>query len=110
MSQLPTGRVYGTQLNFQNEVTAWSPEMPGPPCHAPPAAPVLYIKPAHTRSPNGADIALPAQVLQLEVGAAIGLVMGAQGRVAGPVRMNDLSVPNESLFRPPVRFKCLRIA
>ena len=33
--------------------------------------------------------------------------MGEGGSVAGPVLMNDLSVPHASFFRPPVRFKCI---
>jgi 5-oxopent-3-ene-1,2,5-tricarboxylate decarboxylase/2-hydroxyhepta-2,4-diene-1,7-dioate isomerase len=35
------------------------------------------------------------------------MVMGAGGKVAGYVLMNDLSIPHASFFRPPVKFKCL---
>ncbi len=107
MSHVPTGTVYGTLLNFRSEVAAWAPKMHDAPYNAPPIAPVLYIKPANTWSASGDHIALPARVLRVEVGATIGLVIGANGRAAGYVLMNDLSVPHDSLFRPPVKFKCL---
>ena len=104
---LPTGTVYGTLLNFRAEVEQLAPQMSQPPYKAPPRAPVLYVKTANTWSASGAAICLPAQVPEVEIGASVGLVMGPAGRLAGCVLMNDLSVPHESFYRPPVRFKCL---
>ncbi len=104
MSFMPTGTVYGTLLNFRGEVDAWAPKMSEPPYMAPPKAPVLYIKPANTWSPDGGDIAVPAEV---EVGATIAMVLKSAGKVAGYVLMNDLSLPHASVFRPPVKFNCL---
>ena len=68
---------------------------------------MLYIKPANTWSADGADIPVPANVPQVEVGATIAVVMKAPGEVAGYLLMNDLSMPHASLFRPPVKYKCL---
>lgn len=99
--------VYGTLLNFRAEFEAWAPKMSEPPYKAPPKAPVLYIKPANTWSRNGAAIALPARVTQVEVGATIAMLMQGPGEVAGYLLMNDLSIPHASFFRPPVKFKCL---
>ena len=99
--------VYGTLLNFHGEYEAWAPQMNDVPYKAPPKAPVLYIKPANTWSADGAAIAVPASVPQVEVGATIGMVMKGAGEVAGYVLMNDLSVPHVSYFRPPVKFKCI---
>jgi 5-oxopent-3-ene-1,2,5-tricarboxylate decarboxylase / 2-hydroxyhepta-2,4-diene-1,7-dioate isomerase len=99
--------VYGTLLNFRAEFEAWAPKMAEPPYKAPPKAPVLYIKPANTWSANGATIALPARVTQVDIGATIAMLMKAPGEVAGYLLMNDLSIPHTSLFRPPVKFKCL---
>ncbi len=99
--------VYGTLLNFRGEYAAWGPKMNQPPYQAPPKAPVLYIKPANTWSPDGAPITVPAHVAEVEVGATIAMVMKTPGEVAGYLLMNDLSVPHASYFRPPVRFKCL---
>ena len=104
---LPTGTVYGTLLNFRAEVEALAPQMTQPPYKAPPKAPVLYVKTANTWSPHGSAITVPAGVPEVEVGASIGMVIGAEGDVEGFVLMNDLSIPHASFFRPPVKFKCV---
>jgi 5-oxopent-3-ene-1,2,5-tricarboxylate decarboxylase/2-hydroxyhepta-2,4-diene-1,7-dioate isomerase len=104
---MPQGTVYGTLLNFKSEVAHWATRMTEAPYKAPPAAPVLYVKPANTWSANGATVPVPARVPEVEVGATIAMVMGEGGAVAGYVLMNDLSVPHASFFRPPVKFKCL---
>lgn len=107
MNYLPQGTVYGTLMNFPGEHAAIGEAMHQPPYKAPPKAPVLYVKTANTFSADGADIALPPAVPEVEVGATVGMVMGAQGQVAGYVLMADLSVPHASFFRPPVKYKCL---
>ncbi|WBX99938.1 fumarylacetoacetate hydrolase family protein [Ramlibacter tataouinensis] len=107
MTWLPAGTVYGTLLNQRSEYEALAPHMHDAPYKAPPRAPVLYVKTANTFNPDGGAIALPAQVPEVEVGATVGLVMGAAGQVQGCVLLNDVSVPHASLFRPPVKFKCL---
>jgi 5-oxopent-3-ene-1,2,5-tricarboxylate decarboxylase/2-hydroxyhepta-2,4-diene-1,7-dioate isomerase len=99
--------VYGTLLNSRAEFEAWAPKMNQAPYQAPPKAPVLYIKPANTWSADGADIVLPVNVPEVEIGATVAVVMKAPGEAAGYLLMNDLSVPHASYFRPPVRFKCL---
>ena len=107
MSYSPNGTVYGTLLNFRGEWDAWASKMNEAPYKAPPKAPVLYVKPANTWSANGARIAVPAKVPEVEIGATIGMVMKSPREVAGYVLLNDLSLPHASFFRPPVRFKCL---
>ena len=104
---LPTGTVYGTLLNFRAEVVALAPQMTQPPYKAPPKAPVLYVKTANTWSPHGSAIAVPAAVPEVEIGASIGMVIGAEGDIEGFVLRNDLSHPHASFFRPPVKFKCV---
>jgi 5-oxopent-3-ene-1,2,5-tricarboxylate decarboxylase/2-hydroxyhepta-2,4-diene-1,7-dioate isomerase len=107
MSFMPTGTVYGVLLNFRAEVEALAPQMSQPPYKAPPQAPVLYVKTANTWSPHGSSIVVPAAVPEVEVGATIGMVIGADSDVEGFVLMNDLSIPHASFFRPPVKFKCV---
>ena len=104
---LPTGTVYGTLLNFRAEFDALAPQMAQAPYKAPPKAPVLYVKTANTWSPHGSAIAVPASVPEVEIGASIGMVIGAEGDVEGFVLLNDLSIPHASFFRPPVKFKCV---
>ncbi len=128
---LPDGTVYGTLLNFRHELALWAARAAEPPYKGAPQAPVLFIKTANTFSPQGAAIPLPARVAEVDMGASVGLVIGdfegfkplpsvdvsefainnkATIRlpgVVGCVLLNDLSVPHDSYYRPPVKFKCL---
>jgi 5-oxopent-3-ene-1,2,5-tricarboxylate decarboxylase/2-hydroxyhepta-2,4-diene-1,7-dioate isomerase len=106
---LPGGTVYGTLLNFRREHALWAPRMHEAPYKAPPAAPVLYIKTANTFTRSGQAIALPRGVaeVEVEVAASLGLVAGEGGRVAGAVLFNDVAIPHESYYRPPVKFRCV---
>ena len=101
----PAGTVYGVLLNFRNEYDRWQPRMHEAPYKAPPQAPVLYVKTANTRNPDGGTVLVPTGVAGVEAGATIGLVMGDQGPVACAL-LNDFSLPHASYFRPPVKFRC----
>lgn len=107
MSLVKRGTVYGTLMNFRGELDALGPKMNEAPYKAPPKAPVLYIKPANTWTENGGAIALPARVPEVEVGATVAMVMKSAREIAGFVLMNEVSIPHESFFRPPVKFRCL---
>ena len=45
-------------------------------------------------------------VSEVDIGATLGLVIGAQAQVVGAVLMNDWTVPHTSYYRPPVKFRC----
>jgi 5-oxopent-3-ene-1,2,5-tricarboxylate decarboxylase/2-hydroxyhepta-2,4-diene-1,7-dioate isomerase len=107
MSWVPRGTVYGTLMNFRGELEWLGDRMNQPPYLAPPQAPVLYVKPANTWSASGAAITLPAGVPEVEVGASIAMVMASAREVAGYVLVNDLSVPHDNFYRPPVKSKCI---
>lgn len=107
MSLVKRGTVYGTLMNFRGELEALESQMNEPPYKAPPQAPVLYVKPANTWTENGGRIPVPANVPEVEIGATVAMVMKSAREVAGYVLMNDVSVPHENFFRPPVKFKCL---
>jgi 5-oxopent-3-ene-1,2,5-tricarboxylate decarboxylase/2-hydroxyhepta-2,4-diene-1,7-dioate isomerase len=110
------GTVYGVLLNYKGALAALGDAVHKPPYKAPPKAPVLYIKPANTRIGPGASIPVPGDVAALQMGAALGVVIGrtacrvspesALDYVAGYVVVNDVSVPHENFYRPPIRFKC----
>ena len=104
---LPVGTVYGTLLNFRREHALWAPRMGEAPYKAPPSAPVLYIKTANTFTCHGQAIALPRGVEVAEVSASLGLVAGEGGQPVGCVLFNDVALPHESYYRPPVKFRCV---
>jgi 5-oxopent-3-ene-1,2,5-tricarboxylate decarboxylase/2-hydroxyhepta-2,4-diene-1,7-dioate isomerase len=113
----PAGTVYGTLLNFRDELDLLAPQMTQVPYKAPPKAPVLFVKTANTWSASGADVVVPTHAAEIEVGATIGMTIGpmahissallATTSIASFVLMNDFSIPHGSFFRPPVKFKCL---
>lgn len=110
-----SGVVYGTLMNHAPALAALGNAASAPPYKAPPQAPVLYIKPRNTLNHDGAMICLPQDVQALEVGAALGLVIGkpacrltrenALDHLAGYTVVNDISVPHSSFYRPAIQFK-----
>ena len=110
-----SGVVYGCLLNHAPALAALGNAVNLPPYKAPPRAPVLYIKPRNTLAADGDAVVVPADAAALQLGAALGLVIGrtacrineadALDHVAGAVIVNDLSVPHASFYRPSVRFK-----
>jgi 5-oxopent-3-ene-1,2,5-tricarboxylate decarboxylase/2-hydroxyhepta-2,4-diene-1,7-dioate isomerase len=101
----PAGTVYGCLLNFQREWDLWTPRMAQDPHKGPPKAPVLYVKSANTFNPSG-TLMLQDGVKEVDIGATLGLVMGAYGAPHSAVLLNDWSVPHDSYYRPPVKFRC----
>jgi 5-oxopent-3-ene-1,2,5-tricarboxylate decarboxylase/2-hydroxyhepta-2,4-diene-1,7-dioate isomerase len=102
----PTGTVYGALLNFHREWDLWAPRMTQDPHKAAPHAPVLYVKTANTFSPAGQGLLLQDGVTEVDIGATLGLVIGADAQVTGAVLLCDWSVPHTSYYRPPVKFRC----
>ncbi|MEN9626954.1 MAG: fumarylacetoacetate hydrolase family protein [Pseudomonadota bacterium] len=110
-----SGQVFGVLMNHRPALAALGDAVNAAPYKAPPKAPVLYVKPRNTQVAGGARVAVPADVPALEVGAALGLVIGrtagrlradeALSAVAGVVAVADLSVPHASFYRPSVRLK-----
>jgi 5-oxopent-3-ene-1,2,5-tricarboxylate decarboxylase/2-hydroxyhepta-2,4-diene-1,7-dioate isomerase len=107
MSLVKRGTVYGTLMNFRGELEALGSQVDEPPYKAPPQAPVLYVKPANTWTENGRSIAIPAGVPEVEAGATVAMVMKSAREVFGYVLMNDVRIPHDSFYRPPVKFNCL---
>jgi 5-oxopent-3-ene-1,2,5-tricarboxylate decarboxylase/2-hydroxyhepta-2,4-diene-1,7-dioate isomerase len=111
-----TRTVYGTLLNHRGALAALGEAVHQPPYKAPPRAPVLYIKPANTWIGSDAPIPVPAGIDELEMGAALAVVIGrtacrvglsdALDHVAGYTIANDVSVPHAEFYRPSIRHKC----
>lgn len=114
---IPTrGTVFGTLLNYRGALAALGSAVDVAPYEAPPRAPVLYIKPANTWAAFGAQVALPPAVAAVEIGAALGIVIGATAHrvaegealdcVAGYTIVNDICEPHTSFHRPAIRERC----
>ena len=110
------GLVYGVALNDATSLRALGDAVNQAPYKAPPRAPVLYIKPYNTHQGHEALVRLPKGADRVEVFGALGVVFGAQATrvgeagatqtVRGYTVVADLSLPQASLFRPPIREKC----
>lgn len=76
---------------------------------------MLYIKPRNTHRSDGAVVPVPGDAPELEIGAALGLVIGrtacrvaasdALSVLAGYTVLIDVSVPHSMFYRPSIRFK-----
>ncbi len=110
-----SGTVYGTLLNYKGALAMLGGAVYEEPYKAPPMAPMLYIKPVNTLIGYGQPIPLPSDVVELEIGASLGVVMGCTATrvnedrvldyVSGYTVVNDVSIPHASLFRPAIREK-----
>lgn len=108
--------VVGCLLNFQGAWKAMEPAMHQDPHFKPPQHAVLYLKPSNTFRGPGDAIVLPSGVTEVEVGATLGVVIGAPASrvseaealrfVAGYVPVNDVTVPHTKVLRPPIKQKC----
>lgn len=111
-----SGALYGALLNHRDAYAAIEPQMGAAPYQAPPKAPVLYLKPANTRIGHGAPVSVPAALDAVQVGPALGLVIGrtatrvseaeALDHLCGYVIINDVSEPHASVYRPAIRQRC----
>ncbi len=111
-----SGTIYGTLLNYKGVMEALGEAVNEDPYKAPPKAPVLYIKPVNTVIGYGVSIPMPTDVDQLEIGVALGLVIGKKATrvaksealdyIAGYTVVNDVSVPHASVYRPAISQKC----
>lgn len=110
-----SGTVLGVLMNHRPLLAAMGDAVHQPPYKAPPQAPVLYLKPRNTWRASGADVTVPADAPELELGACLAAVMGRPARgvsaanaldhVAGWLLVADLCVPHASVYRPSLRWR-----
>jgi 5-oxopent-3-ene-1,2,5-tricarboxylate decarboxylase / 2-hydroxyhepta-2,4-diene-1,7-dioate isomerase len=108
-----SGVVYGTLLNHRTAWQSLGDAVNQPPYNGAPEAPVLYVKPQNTLAAGGDPVLVPSGVLELEIGACLGLVIGraacrleelsALEYLAGYLIANDVSVPHQPYYRPSIR-------
>ncbi|MGV3464847.1 MAG: fumarylacetoacetate hydrolase family protein [Heyndrickxia sp.] len=109
-----SGTIYGTLLNYRGALSQMGDVVYEAPYKKPPEAPILYIKPINTIIGYGMPIPLPLDEIELEIGAALGIVIGrsatkvsesqALDYVEGYTIVNDVSIPHKSVYRPPVKY------
>jgi 5-oxopent-3-ene-1,2,5-tricarboxylate decarboxylase / 2-hydroxyhepta-2,4-diene-1,7-dioate isomerase len=109
-----TGVVVGALLNHAPQRAALGEAAYQPPYKAPPAAPVLAVKPRNTFAVDGDALVVPAGEAALEVAGSLGIVIGrvacrvptdqALSFVAGYLVVADVAVPHASHYRPAVRW------
>jgi 5-oxopent-3-ene-1,2,5-tricarboxylate decarboxylase / 2-hydroxyhepta-2,4-diene-1,7-dioate isomerase len=108
-----SGVVYGTLLNHRTAWQSLGDAVNQPPYNGAPKAPVLYVKPQNTLAAGGDRVLVPPGVMELEIGACLGLVIGraacrleelsALDYLAGYLIVNDVSVPHQPYYRPSIR-------
>lgn len=120
MNQLPwdvpiSGTICGTLLNYKGALEAMGDKLNQAPYQSPPKAPILYIKPVNTMISYDTPIPIPSDIQELEVGAALGIVISrpatkvkenqAFNYIAGYTIVNDISIPHKSVYRPAISEK-----
>ena len=114
-----SGSVYGALLNHRAELLALGDTVNQPPYKGAPRAPVLAVMPRHTHAADGSVLVLPDGCEGLQVGVALGFVIGrvacrvplqaALDFVAGYLAVGEVTLPmsgNPAIhYRPGVRLR-----
>lgn len=116
LHDVATGTLFGVALNYQGLLQQHLQSFTQPPYQKPPVKPVLFIKTPNTRNRHDAPVVYPNGVERLQPGPALGVVIGkdasrvslenAMQYVAGYTIVNELSLPEDSYYRPAVKAKC----
>jgi 5-oxopent-3-ene-1,2,5-tricarboxylate decarboxylase/2-hydroxyhepta-2,4-diene-1,7-dioate isomerase len=109
------GTVFAVALNHRSQLDAWREAFERPPYNTPPKTAVWFIKPHNTVVRSGDPIPFPHGETVLS-GATVALVVGktasnvrpenAAEYIAGYALANEVSLPEESFYRPAIKAKC----
>ncbi|RTN60367.1 4-hydroxyphenylacetate degradation bifunctional isomerase/decarboxylase [Enterobacter ludwigii] len=109
------GTVFAVALNHQSQRDAWRDAFEKAPYNTPPKTAVWFIKPHNTVIRTGDPIPFPQGETVLS-GATVALVVGKTARnvpvdeaaeyIAGYALANEVSLPEESFYRPAIKTKC----
>ena len=109
------GTVFAVALNHQSQRSVWAEAFEKAPYNAPPKTAVWFIKPHNTVIRAGEPIPFPQGETVLS-GATVALVVGktaskvrveeAAAYIAGYALANEISLPEESFYRPAIKAKC----
>lgn len=111
-----SGVVYGTAFNFKRMLAAFGDALHQPPYKEPPKAPVLYIKTGNTLAAPHDPVVIPRGNDAVRIDATLGIVVGrtasrvsaaaALDHVLGFTVVNDVTLPHDSYYRPPIKQRC----
>lgn len=109
------GNVFGIALNYKDLYEKLQTKFNEKPYVNEPKKPVLFIKTPNTRNQSGNRVIKQKDDI-LQAGPALGIVIGkstsrvskseALQHIAGYVVVNELSLPEESYYRPAIKAKC----
>ncbi|WP_432699035.1 4-hydroxyphenylacetate degradation bifunctional isomerase/decarboxylase [Kluyvera cryocrescens] len=109
------GTVFAVALNHRSQLDAWREAFEQAPYKTPPKTAVWFIKPHNTVIGGGESIPLP-QGETVYSGATVALVVGktaskvtvenASHYIAGYALANEVSLAEESFYRPAIKAKC----
>ncbi|RZG64447.1 4-hydroxyphenylacetate isomerase [Acinetobacter bouvetii] len=109
------GNIFGIALNYKCLYEKIQAQFNEKPYVNEPKKPVLFIKTPNTRNQSGNPVVKQKDDI-LQAGPALGIVIGkstsrvsendALAHVAGFVTVNELSLPEDSYYRPAIKAKC----
>ena len=109
------GTIFAVALNHRSQLDAWREAFQQAPYKTPPKTAVWFIKPRNTVIGDGEAIPYP-QGETVQSGATVALIVGKTARkvaaeeaanyIAGYALANDVSLPEESFYRPAIKAKC----
>ncbi|QUG73553.1 4-hydroxyphenylacetate degradation protein (plasmid) [Erwinia sp. E602] len=106
--------VFSVALNHHSQIDAWADRFRQPPYQQPPQSPVWFIKPRNTHRRSGDAISLAGLptfsggTLAVAIGKTARKVTVAQaaGCISGYALANEVSLAEESFYRPAIAAKC----
>lgn len=111
-----TTTAYGVALNYKGLLANHLAAFNEAPYQKPPVKPVLFIKTPNTYNAHQGNIIFPKGVERIQAGPALGVVIAkdasrvnkehALDYVAGFTIVNEVSLPEDSYYRPAVKAKC----
>ena len=109
------GTIFAVALNHRSQLDAWREAFQQAPYKTPPKTAVWFIKPRNTVIGDGESIPYPDGET-VQSGATVALIVGKTARkvaaedaaayIAGYALANDISLPEESFYRPAIKAKC----
>lgn len=110
------GTVYGVALNYKGLLNSRVGEFNEAPYKTPPIKPVLFIKTPNTYNYHLGNIIFPQNIERIQAGPTLAFVIAkdasrvnkqqAMDYVAGLTVVNEVSLPEDSYYRPAVKAKC----